>query len=225
MEIIGSLSFLAWPAAAVIAVLIIALIFVRPISRLIDRANRVDIGKLGSLDASPGKQIEAQTETSSPIPLPAPAASGAPAWPPPTVSLARAEGELRKSLEESFANNIELQLAWAIRTAAIAQVERNFEAIYRVIFGSQIAALKEMNVRSGLSVRDARAFYQRAATQFPDVYSGFTFEQWAGFALSHELVIVPEPKGTDDDRAVLTQSGKDFLHFLVGRSLSENKPF
>lgn len=225
---IASFTFLAWPGVALTVILAGFWIFHGPIVRFIDRSNKVSLPGGGSIDAGPAKQIEAQTEPSKPaIPLPAPQPiSGAPSLPPPPNQLiGRVEEDIRHQLATSFPDARDVQFAWAIRSAALSQVERDLEKVYRVIFGSQIFALKEINMRGGITVGDARKIYERAKEAFPALYADYAFEGWGGFVLEHGLAIVVNPTSSDTDRVVLTPFGKEFLFFLVARSLAENKPF
>ena len=218
----------AWPLAAVVVAIGGLLIFRSPIIALIERSKSLTLPFGGKLDAEPAKQIEAQTEPSKPpLPLPGPQpASASPTMPPPANDLITGvEGDIRNRLAIAFPEAIDAQLAWAIRTAALSQVERDLEKVYRVIFGSQIFALKEINMRGGLTVSEARGIYERAKEAFPVLYADYSFEGWGRFVLDHGLAVIPKPTGLESDRIHLTPFGKEFLFFLVGRSLAENKPF
>ncbi len=214
----ASLSFLAWPAAAVVCFVAFIAVFWGPIAGLINRSSNVSVNGVGSISADPEKQIEAQDSIPKSISASS-LANGAPNKPPSNLVLDGPESEIRRQLESAFPDDTAAQLNWAIRRAAQAAVQREYEVIYRLIVGSQIEALKETNLRHALPIRDAKAIYQRAAERFPEAYSGFSFERWGGFLSARGLIEIPNAAGTDDDRAVLTPRGKDFLHFLVADDL------
>ena len=92
-----------------------------------------------------------------------------------------------------------------------------------MIFGSQILALKEINIRTFITVAQAQGIYGMAEQAFPDLYSTFAFKNWGRFLIDQGLVVIPDDPATDDSKIFLTPAGKDFLFFLTGRGLPENK--
>lgn len=223
------LQILAWPGAVCLLVIVALLIFKKPISEAIGRARAVSIGEHRGVDlsgAGPQAQIEAQKEAhkEAPNPLPAPQPQpGVPALPLPSPLYAPIEEELRRRVEIAFPGAQDTQMAWALRMAAQTTVERNHEQIYRIIFGSQIFVLKEINVRGALTVGDAKRVYQVATQNFPEIYENYPFEAWGSYVIDQGLAALDSEHVADDTRIILTPAGKDFLFFLTGRGLPENK--
>jgi hypothetical protein len=222
------LQILAWPGVAFALGCVALLTFKKPLSDAIGRAKSVSVGKNRGVDLSgsgPQAQIEAQKEphkdTPNPLPTPAQQAGGLPALPPPNPLYAPLEEDLRRRVEAAFPGAEDTQLAWAIRVAAQATVERNHEQTYRIIFGSQILALKEINIRGFITVAQAQEIYGMAERAFPDLYATFPFKNWGGFLIDQGLVVIPDDPVTDESRVILTPAGKDFLFFLTGRGLSK----
>ena len=172
-------------------------------------------------------QIEAQKNPTEPKQLPVPAPEpGArlPELPPPSAVHGPIEADLRRRIEESVPGGLDVQMAWALRIAVVAQVERDHEQTYRLIFGSQIAALKELNVRGALTLDQAREVYALTAMKnHPDTFKPETFEDWGQFLINRGLVIVTPQPATEETRAILTHLGRDFLLFVTGRGLTEYK--
>lgn len=172
-------------------------------------------------------QIEAQKNPTEPKQLPVPAPEpGArlPELPPPSAVHGPIEADLRRRIEESVPGGLDVQMAWALRIAVVAQVERDHEQTYRLIFGSQIAALKELNVRGALTLDQAREVYALTAMKnHPDTFKPETFEDWGQFLINRGLVVVAPQPATDETRAILTHLGRDFLMFVTGRGLTEYK--
>jgi hypothetical protein len=223
------ISFLApfsIPIAGLLGAAGFVLLFKKNIGSLIDRISKVDVPGIGSADAGPAKQIEAQGEPPKPqLPAPQPTA-GAPTMPPFNTVLTPVEKDIRAWLESSYPESTDLQLAWAIRSAASAQMQGRYEAIYRIIFGSQIHALRQINLRQGhITVGDVRIIYDATKALNPEVYNDFSFERWGGFIVEQGLATLNGGTGADADKLSITVNGKDFLHFLVDRGISEQKPF
>lgn len=219
-----------YAVGSVIAFLLAALVFRGPLSRAIDRWKGANFGKDRSIDLSGvAAQVEAQKNApgseAEKLPVPTPGSDASlPAIPPPSPVYAPMEAELRRRIEEAVPGGIDGQMAWALRVAVAAQVERDHEQTYRLIFGSQIAALKELNTRGPLSIRQAREIYMLTAVKnHPDIFKLDAFEAWGEYLLSRSLVIVEQQPVNDDTKAILTHLGRDFLHFLVGRGLLDYK--
>lgn len=172
-------------------------------------------------------QIEAQRHPPEaeklPVPTPEPGAR-LPELPPPSAVHGPIEADLRRRIEESVPGGLDVQMAWALRIAVVAQVERDHEQTYRLIFGSQIAALKELNVRGALTLDQAREVYVLTAMKnYPETFKAETFEDWGQFLINRGLVVVAPQPATDETRAILTHMGRDFLMFVTGRGLTEYK--
>jgi hypothetical protein len=219
-----------WGAVALVLGLTALVLFRNQIGAAIDRWRGATFGKDRSVDlsgSSPQAQVEAQKEPhkESPdlLPAPQPQPGGLPALPPPNALYEPIEEDLRRRVETAFPGSQDTQIAWALRVAAQATVERNHEQTYRVIFGSQILVLKEINVRSFITAAQAQEIYGMAAAAFPDLYATFPFKNWGGFLIDQGLVVIPDDPVTDESRVHLTPAGKDFLFFLTGRGLPENK--
>ncbi len=97
-----------------------------------------------------------------------------------------------------------------VSVLAEAQVDRNFEFIWGMIFGSQIQALRRLREAGSVSVDDAKRFFdEEVKPAHGDAYKDYSFEQWADFLYAHNLI-----ESIDGDRIGLTELGRDFLVFL-----------
>lgn len=220
-------------AVAGALVLVVAfLVFRSPLTRAIDRWKGANLGKDRSLDLSGGTaaaQVEAQKHVPPPepekLPVPAPGTSTVPAeLPPPSPVYAPLEADLRRRIEQAIPGGLDVQMAWALRVAVAAQVERDHEQTYRLIFGSQIAALKELNVRGALTLEQSReVFALTAVRNHPDLFKPESFDDWGAFLVNRGLVVVTPQPATEETRTILTHLGRDFLMFVTGRGLTEYK--
>lgn len=204
----------AWPTAAAV----IALKFKAPITAAIERARRVS-----------AFGVEAE--------LPAPAqgenvAGGPPALPSSvpkilTVSPLPPADVLLEPVDRFFRHHLEMEdltpeqrLAWAIRLASIQAMLARHERNYRVIYGSQIAFLKQLNLVETMSVRDAEAFFLAHRAPLVDSPT-YTFEAWLRFLRAQEDVHVDDAAGTVE----ITPAGRAFLIWMAANSASEFKPY
>lgn len=98
------------------------------------------------------------------------------------------------------------------------QIAYIFEQIYRLIFGSQLNALDFLNTQPTAQPREAvRIFYTLAASQYPEYYRSYSFEDWLGFM--KQSILVREDAGL----LHITVMGREFLTHLTKAGLSRNK--
>ena len=67
-----------------------------------------------------------------------------------------------------------------------------------------------------MPLNDAKPYYDKAVTDFPKIYSNYSYNQWVSF-MKQEQLLIQHP----DDRLEITVRGKDFLKYLThwGRDL------
>jgi hypothetical protein len=105
---------------------------------------------------------------------------------------------------------------YLVRLLAAALTREWFERIYSFILGSQIRLLQKLNEMSpGLTEEEVKSFYQSAATQFPEIYQSFKFEDWRTFLETTCGFIRNE-----DDRYTITPYGFGFLKYIVSQRFS-----
>jgi hypothetical protein len=104
-----------------------------------------------------------------------------------------------------------------IRQYSVQYMVGSFEKAYRLIFGSQIAAVEFANVNGPLQENTLRIFYDSAKEREPESYATFSFEQWLSFLLNNGLLF------TVDDTFAISIIGKDFLKWLIEEGLAKNK--
>ncbi len=105
-----------------------------------------------------------------------------------------------------------------VRYLAGTRIELDFERIYSPILGSQLSLLNYLNTQAdGQPAEALRPFYTSAASQYPQVYSGYSFEQWLGFLQGSLLV------RQDGGRLRITVKGREFLAYLTQKGRTLNK--
>lgn len=194
---------LAWPIAAVI----IAFLFRGEFRTLLPKLRRV---------GPTGLEFEVERQRAAPVVAPGqlkelPGISR-------TQAMAHIERLLHDSLHQSTTKQEDRE-DLLVRLLAQSRLETLFEQTYRLIFGSQISALKLLNQGIRASDADARAHFEHQKELNPEVYEHYGYEQWLGFLLGRDLIMQSK------DTFEITDIGRDFLLYLTAKGLSENKPF
>jgi len=211
LALVDLIKGIAWPAA-IVAVL---LLFRADVSRLIPRLR--EIGPTGA-KLDPAQKADAQRAAAEQVSDP----SRIVLKDLPGLARTDAIANLERVLHAALVNiPPEEQVDRLVRLLAEARIATEFEKIYRLIFGSQIAGLRELNSRHSVPTAEARRrFDEEVVPANPDFYRGeqFTFEQWLGFLRNSGLVAEAE------ERLSLTPLGKDFLGYLTALGLREDRP-
>ena len=100
-----------------------------------------------------------------------------------------------------------------IRHLAVTQLYQRAEFLYRLIFGSQMAAMEKMNWSGPLEVSEVMPFFERARKRSPRFYGDTSFERWVGFLVTQGVV------GFSDGRYGISIFGREFLNFVVEQGL------
>ncbi len=95
------------------------------------------------------------------------------------------------------------------RFATSALVSLEFEQIEGTIWGSQIAILTYLNSRRDASTDELRVFYDAVDSQYPQCFSAYSFDQYMGYLIGHELVL------REGDRFSITVKGRTYLMYRV----------
>lgn len=186
MEILKLLleHLLSWPAITLLALLI----FIKPLSALLNRVHTLKAGKEGfSIDASV-VAATIQTETKVEIGL-KPTEADQRSKQIENIAVApiiqEREELIRADLEKlNLGSNSQDALNLLIRHLAVNQLLVAAELIYRTIFGSQIALLKHMNTAGRCPSVQIAGLYEEAKTRFPNLYATYTLPQYLNYLVT-----------------------------------------
>jgi hypothetical protein len=208
---------LKWPAVGLVAILI----FRSTVASLLARAKSAAFGDKSVEFADPTalpnaqkKQITVEVEEPSPS-----QAEGPP--PPAGEPLLAFEERIKSSLAQSHASD-EVKTAWLIRGLASERLSRLHEMHYRLITGSQLNLLLQLNTGLPFKLSDARGIYDNAKTNHPVLYTNFSFEDWINWPKNVGLIQFAEMRPTA--LVTITPAGRDFLLYLVANGLTGDKP-
>lgn len=108
--------------------------------------------------------------------------------------------------------------AFYARFIGVGAVAYQHDVTWFIIYGSQLAAMEEMNSLGLIPVADLKKHYDEAVVKFPKTYQNYSFEQWLAF-MKERLLIAVYPS----QMVELSFNGKDFLKYLahVGKSINK----
>jgi len=202
------MEFLAWPVVGLVLGIFALLIFRKPITRFIDRAEKV---------SKDGIQARAAEQQQKEIP-------------PSKVEeflkvhenqlLLETERIAKEGLDALQPRDAEEREKFLLRNFAAVVISQSFDRTYYWIYGSQIIALQYLNDNRMLAqtTENVRPFYDDAVQMFPTFYSNYPFEGWLAYLVSSGLV---QKNGNDIG---ITIRGKEFLKYLVEQGYTLAKP-
>jgi hypothetical protein len=211
LEFVKVLVPLGWPIVTVIVTLLLKGEIFTFLRTILQRNFEFELpgGFKGKVDAAEQQKSADQNPAAKELTEAAPNPSQSPA-------LNRIVTELQNALTKIDKQARETTL---VRALAETRLRAGHEFLYNRIFGSQISALKRLNEIGQATVDDARQFFKPYAEQFPQLYSKYGFDKWAGFLESNGLVV------QKDGLMEISDFGRDFLVYLTTMRLPENKPW
>jgi hypothetical protein len=195
---------LGWPLVVFGAVIL----FRKPIDFLL-RHGRFAVNK-------DGVEVSGPLQEQMPPPSTDTSLSSGPANPDPILD--EQEGIISAHLPDAEAKFKLTRETILVKSLAEATVALHFERVYQVVWGSQIALLRNLNERGG-NADDGilKHYYDAGQAAFPARYSDYTLQSWTAFLTGTKLIAV-------SDKAVnLTLPGKRFLQYLIDRGYSYGK--
>jgi hypothetical protein len=100
--------------------------------------------------------------------------------------------------------------AFYARFIGVGLVAYQHDVSWFTVFGSQLAALAELNSRGLIPVADLRKHYEKAVVDHPKTYSDYSFDQWLNFMRARMLIAIYPSQMVE-----LSFNGKDFLKYLA----------
>jgi hypothetical protein len=221
---VPKLGSLAYPLVVLILGLVGMVLFKRPLSNLINRSHKLGLGGLEA-SASPPQQMTA--ESSSTITA---VEAGTKTFEEFQQAMSQYRYPTAVQKVEEFRREVSLEsvthdqlLTIVTEMAGYVMMTVDFERIYTLIFGSQIALLAELNgvFAIGSTRARARAFYDHTSSETPGIFENFSFEQWLGFLTANGLVTLEH----NGEILKITGVGRDFLRYLVQAGKQTFKPY
>lgn len=201
----------SWPAAAALALIVLGLIFMllfrSPIAATIPKIRKV--GRTGvELAPTPSQEAEksplhvAETDPRSAAEELRKALD--------SPLLVDQENRIKKDLQDRGLAAAKEGIDVLVRYLAVFQMGYAFEYIYGIIWGRQIMLLETLNpLPQRMELATARLHYDAAAAIWPEVYAGYSFDNWIQFLEGMHLIT------RSGNRILITAAGREFLAYLV----------
>ena len=201
------MQYLAWPAVILLLGLVSIFVFRRPLSRLIDRANKISKSGIEVGQSSQEKRTEIK---------PSPTETFLKSF--DNALLVRREDFIRNELLKLETHEATEREKVLIRLLAAFSLIQAFESAYMFIWGSQIGVLQFLNSANQDTPEDVlKPWYELAAGREPEFYRDYSFEQWLGFLEGHYLIM---RRGRT---IAISLEGREFLKYVVDRGYSLSK--
>ncbi|MFO6428941.1 hypothetical protein ACLBKT_02510 [Erythrobacter sp. W302b] len=215
--VLDPISNAAWP----ISIGAIAWAFRKPITAMIGRVRQVS-GFGGTAEFNPPEIGSQQSADATKASLPA--LTDTSIAPPSDPVYDALDAQLKANLDKHIQGGAEVKLAWAIRSRSISEANRMHETNYRLLFGSQIAALKSLNVTGPAPISEFEKYYATVASNPANepIHKDRSFNQWADFVVNIGYVVAVE--GSNPALAQITPFGHQFLQWMTANGVSEFKP-
>jgi len=204
-DYINLLDTLKWP----IILLIVILIFRKPLINLINRVTKVGYGNKSLEAKQQATATEKKTEEVSSIDL----AVGF--FRTDTIDMFK-EAIANESKVETL-NTPEEKIDRLTNYGCLLYIMRHFDIIYNDIFGSQIRILEHVNSHSGQSKESVKFFYDNAKKNNPKFYENYSYEEYLNFLFNYTLL------REDNNILNITFLGVDFLKYLTESNKDVNK--
>lgn len=196
---------LKWP----LFLLIVILIFIKPLSDLINRVTKVGYGT-NSFEANQqsGPTTDKKEEDSHIDRLVG-------LFRPETIGAFK--GFVATETEVEKLNTLEEKIERLTNYSCLLYIVRHFDIVYNDIFGSQIRILEHVNSHSGQTRESVKFFYDDAIKYNTKFFENYSFEQYLDFLFSYNLL------SEEGKYLNITTRGIDFLKYLTESNKAVNK--
>jgi hypothetical protein len=181
LEFVKVLVPLGWPIVTVIVTLLLKGEMFTFLRSILQRNFEFELpgGFKGKVDAAEQQKSADQNPAAKELTVAAPAPSQSPALNRIVIELQNVLITIDKQARE----------ATLVHALAEVRLRAGHEFVYNRIFGSQISALKRLNEVGQATIDDTQQFFKPYAEQFPQLYSKYGFDKWAGFLESNGLIV------------------------------------
>ncbi len=192
------MEFLAWPVVVLILGIVSIVVFRQPLTRFLDRAEKIGKGGIQAVTGGQASGVEVK---------PSPADELLKAF--DNALLVEREKFILAELERLHISPGSDRERVLIRLLASLSLVQSFERTYTLIWGSQITALQFLNSAGAVPAQFLRPWYDQAAAREPEVYDGYTFDQWLGFLQASFLILL------SGENVSISLEGREFLKYLL----------
>ena len=212
-EILPFVEALKWPGVVLICFVSVVFFFKQQVANFLGRVNSV--GKDG-LKAAPPTQPEQQAkqeierEKNKNVQELTQAFS--------SVAVRERESFIKAELQKRHLDYTGDTIDVLITHLAHAQMALQFEQTYKLIFGSQIYFLKQVNMKGMVSEAELATHFEHVKKLFAPTFDAWTSDGYILYLINNGLL------KKEGNTYVLTNLGLEFLPWVVRRGYSETPP-
>jgi hypothetical protein len=204
----------AWPAVVIVLTLTFLLLFRSQVAGFIDRTKSLKVPGIHA-EGDSLTQVQAQSKSVEQSLIGGPEKLGTPLS---DEVLGPMDQEVHRLIKASVPDHSN-HLPWALRLLSHMSLQRDHEITARLIFNSQVQALRAMAQSGGvLNAEQLRAFYESAASQ-SDAYEQYSFDRWWNFLANRRLIT------NDGSMFHLTPIGRSYLAYVASTGISDPAAF
>lgn len=124
--------------------------------------------------------------------------------------------EFRELLNKCDFKDSEEREKWLFREAADIFYQREFERAYMWMYGSQMLLLRKLNETQeiGIDVTKISEQFEQLKASTGDFYNTDSAKRWSGHLVNLGFAMY------SDNRMLITEIGKSFIQYVVGRGYS-----
>jgi hypothetical protein len=205
IDLLNGLDILKWPLVAIVGIFV----FRVPVMRLLERATTVKVGQAQiEIGGTPGAQSGIEKKGAEKL-----------LGVFDNALVVESEEKIKQEMEKHGVTTRDERERVLIRYLAAAGIGFRFEQTYRLIYGSQLTALRYLSPTQppGLPAEQVKIFYDAAAPHNPDIYPGYPFDRWLNFLVEKELI------SRHNGSVAVTKAGREFLKYIIDQGLPQHK--
>lgn len=202
IDYLNALGPYAWPIVSFIVFIIVLFLFHRQIGEKIKDLKQV--GKDGASFATNQQEVGDAEQTKHTLENVPNKDLKAQYW------LTKLEQEI--TANGYFGDGLQARLKWAL---AISIKNALFERVSRLIFGTQISALRRLSTCDGMTDSELKGIHEEHVKRVGNLAADFV--AWSGFLQSNDLVVY------DNFKLKITEVGRLYLEFAKSIGVDEQK--
>lgn len=214
-DILEILNLLKWPAV----VLLIVLIFKKELKSIFSKSKKVSF-KTGGMEfeSVQDQNVTVHEQNAQQIHQPSLLENATKLFRVETIALF--QGYVQKETLYEQLHSDKEKFETLLHYAIITYIIRQFDLIYDMIFGSQIALIQLIISKGAQDMEIFEYYYNQAKAKKPEAFENFELERYPKFLFSYDLLFIDK-----DQKVQVTVLGIDFIKYLIDSRKNLYKEF
>lgn len=203
-DIIDIINTLKWPVVVIICVCFLAIYFKKELKSFFSKANKLSVKGVGmEFETGQAQEQEVQQKQEPSI-----LENATKLFRVETINLFR--GYVQQETMYDHLNTDKEKFETLLNYSITIYIIKQFDLIYDMIFGSQIALLQLLISKGAQSQNVFEYYYNQAKERYPDSFTNFDLDRYPKFLFSYDLLFIDK-----DQKVQITTLGIDFMKYLV----------